>query len=164
MGNFYEDYGKRYRACKDEERKAAARRHWLRIHRENTEKGREDLILFSAQMLEAMGIVPQGAWCADIIHTDGADFPEYPYSGVFYFANGLEVKCFGADWKAFCDDVASKTWGIRLPQRKEMRFYKLSDREQIAGIDAAHERPEGIQVSMQERIVKGWYASNVLFG
>ena len=56
MGNFYEDYGKRYRACQDEERKAAAREHWTRIHRENLKTGRLDLIIFSAQMLSAMGI------------------------------------------------------------------------------------------------------------
>ncbi len=58
MGNFYENYGKRYAACKDEAKKAAARDHWKRCHKENLAKGRYDLIMFSGQMLKAMGIDP----------------------------------------------------------------------------------------------------------
>lgn len=56
MENFYENYGKRYAACKDESRKEAARQHWTEIHKKNLASGRLDLIIFSAQMLQAMGI------------------------------------------------------------------------------------------------------------
>lgn len=58
MDSFYENYGKRYAACKDEERKAAAVRHWKECHKENLAKGRYDQIMFSGQMLSAMGIDP----------------------------------------------------------------------------------------------------------
>lgn len=56
MANFYEEYGKRFAACKDEARKEASRQHWLECHKKNLESGRLDLIIFSAQMLSAMGI------------------------------------------------------------------------------------------------------------
>ena len=97
-----------------------------------------------------------GKWCAQIIHTDGADYPYYPYRGEFYFESGEEVLCEGCDWNSFCVDVAEKT-GIRLPLRKNMRFFKLSDFEQIAGLDAAHIRGM-IQVTKKEIFVNGWRA------
>ena len=56
MGDFYENYRKRFEACKDESRKEAARQHWTEIHKKNLASGRLDLIIFSAQMLQAMGI------------------------------------------------------------------------------------------------------------
>jgi hypothetical protein len=58
MSDFYKNYGKRFAACKDESLKEKARQHWMECHKENLAKGRYDLIMFSGQMLSAMGIDP----------------------------------------------------------------------------------------------------------
>lgn len=119
--------------------------------------------LHNALLREADNIDLNGPWCADIIHEDDAnDFPKYAYRGTFYFKNGLSATAYGVDWNSFCTDVRMKT-GIVLPLRKDMRFFKLSDFEQIAGLDAAHERPNGIHVSKRERFGEGWRACEAIY-
>ena len=59
-------FKRRYDVCGDENQKAAAREHWVACHKENLAKGRYDLIMFSGQMLSAMGIDP------DIVLTEVA--------------------------------------------------------------------------------------------
>lgn len=118
--------------------------------------------LHDALLREAGSIDLNGKWCADIIHTDGADtFPQFAYRGTFYFESGAEATAYGVDWSSFCTDVRLKT-GIRLPLRKNMQFFKLSDFEQIAGIDAAHERPNGFHVTKRERFGEGWRAHEAI--
>lgn len=118
--------------------------------------------LHDALLREADSIDLNGKWCADIIHTDGADtFPQFAYRGTFYFESGAEATAYGVDWPSFCTDVRLKT-GIRLPLRKNMQFFKLSDFEQIAGIDAAHERPNGFHVTKRERFGEGWRAHEAI--
>lgn len=56
MANYYEQYAVRYAAA-DDAMRTAAREHWTRCHIENLKTGRNDLIIFSAQMLAAMDIV-----------------------------------------------------------------------------------------------------------
>ena len=56
--NYYEDYKKRYAAA-DEKTKKASREHWKRVHAENLASGREDLIIFSAQILAMICQVEQ---------------------------------------------------------------------------------------------------------
>lgn len=80
-----------------------------------------------------------GKWCAQIVHTEGADFPTYAYRGEIYFASGAVVEALGCDWSSFCADVNAKT-GIRFPLRKDMKFHRISSFEQFAGLDAAHTR------------------------
>lgn len=120
--------------------------------------------LHNALLREADGVEVNGPWCADIIHTDGADdFPKFAYRGTFYFKTGADVTAYGVDWNSFCTDVRLKT-GIRLPLRKSMKFYKLSDFEQIAGIDAAHSRQEhGCIITKKERFCDGWRASEAIW-
>lgn len=118
--------------------------------------------LHNALLREADNIDLNGKWCADIIHTDGADtFPQFAYRGTFYFENGNEATAYGVDWQSFCTDVRLKT-SIVLPLRKDMRFFKLSDYEQIAGLDAAHERGM-VQVTKKEIFVNGWRASEAIY-
>ena len=119
--------------------------------------------LHDALLREADNIDLNGPWCADIIHTGGADdFPKFAYRGTFHFKSGDEATAYGVDWDSFCTDVRLKT-GIRLPLRKDMKFYKLSDYEQIAGIDAAHERPQGCHITKRERFVEGWNAEEAMW-
>ena len=54
--DFYSNYKARYIAANPAERKAA-REHWTRCHQENMMTGREDLIMFSAQMLAQIAVV-----------------------------------------------------------------------------------------------------------
>lgn len=118
--------------------------------------------LHDALLREADNLDLNGAWCADIIHADGADdFPKYAYRGTFYFKSGDEATAYGVDWNSFCTDVRMKT-GIVLPLRKDMRFFKLSDYEQIAGLDAAHVRGM-VQVTKKEIFVNGWRASEAIY-
>ena len=56
MMNYYEQAQMRYASATAEQRKAS-RDHWLKCHKENLESGREDLIIFSAQMLAVYDIV-----------------------------------------------------------------------------------------------------------
>lgn len=119
--------------------------------------------LHNALLREADTLDLSGAWCADIIHEDGAnDFPKFAYRGTFYFKSGDEATAYGVDWQSFCTDVRMKT-GIRLPLRKNMKFYKLSSFEQIAGLDAAHIRPNGVHVTAEERFGEGWRASEAIW-
>ena len=133
-----------------------------------TEKSREILGVFDFVVDDEDGIniknrlssflasAHSGKWCASIIHTTNADYPVYSYRGEFHFETGEEVLCEGCDWNSFCIDVIDKT-GIGLPLRKYMRFFKLSDFEQIAGLDAAHVRGM-CQVTKHEIFKKGWRA------
>lgn len=49
----------------------------------------------------------------------------------------------------------SRDTGIEIPLKKYFRFEKLSDFEEIAGIDASHPRENGCIVTMQDRR-NGW--------
>ena len=53
--NYYRTAQERYRAAAPEIRKAS-REHWTRTHAENIRSGREDLIIFSAQILAAYDV------------------------------------------------------------------------------------------------------------
>ena len=48
--NYYEQYKERYAAA-DEETRKASKDHWQRVHAKNLASGRQDLIIFSAQIL-----------------------------------------------------------------------------------------------------------------
>ena len=52
MGDYYRTAQERYMRADPETRKAS-REHWTRVHAENMKSGREDLIIFSAQILAA---------------------------------------------------------------------------------------------------------------
>lgn len=90
-----------------------------------------------------------GAWCAIIVHENGIG-----YRGNFLFETGAAREPYGENWKAFCEDVRKKT-GISLLPRNSMNFYKLSDYEQVAGLDAAHVRGD-CRVTKKEIFVRGW--------
>ena len=86
---------------------------------------------------------------ADIIHVDGSgyraifSFPDYP---------DIDIDLCGT-WKDFRDEV-KRVCGIWLPARKWFSWSKLSDFEQLAGIDASHTRKTCI-VSARDRR-NGW--------
>ena len=54
--NYYVEHGKRYKAA-SEELKKASRAYWTRIHAENVKAGRDDLIIFSGQILSQYDII-----------------------------------------------------------------------------------------------------------
>lgn len=56
--NYYEQYKERYAAA-DEKTRKASREHWQRVHAENLASGRQDLIIFSAQILAMICVVEQ---------------------------------------------------------------------------------------------------------
>ena len=60
MGSFYEDYGKRYKACKDDAIRAKARKHWEDAYKEAVEKGHSETAVFSAQLIAVMDIIDKG--------------------------------------------------------------------------------------------------------
>lgn len=53
---YYESIGERYRESSPELR-AASKAHWLKCHRQNLESGRQDMIIFTAQILAQIAIV-----------------------------------------------------------------------------------------------------------
>lgn len=53
---YYESIGERYRAASPELR-AASKAHWIKCHRQNLKSGRQDLIIFTAQILAQIAIV-----------------------------------------------------------------------------------------------------------
>ena len=53
---YYESLGERYRAASPEVR-AASKAHWLKCHRENLASGRQDMIIFTAQILAQISMV-----------------------------------------------------------------------------------------------------------
>lgn len=57
--NFYIEQGERYKAA-SEELKKASRAYWTRIHAENVKAGRNDLIIFSGQILSQYDIIDAG--------------------------------------------------------------------------------------------------------
>ena len=59
MTDYYKTYGMRYAAANDDMRRAA-REHWTRCHAENLRSGRNDLIIFSGQILAQMDLVDAG--------------------------------------------------------------------------------------------------------
>lgn len=54
--SYYETVGERYRAASPELR-AASKAHWIKCHRQNLESGRQDMIIFTAQILAQFAIV-----------------------------------------------------------------------------------------------------------
>ncbi len=52
MNDFYTDRMEAYKRASNELRRQS-REHWTKIHKENMESGRSDLIMFSAQILAA---------------------------------------------------------------------------------------------------------------
>ena len=53
---YYESIGERYRAASPEVR-AESKAHWIKCHRQNLESGRQDMIIFTAQILAQIAIV-----------------------------------------------------------------------------------------------------------
>ena len=53
--NYYKDYFLRYISASAAVREAS-RQHWLKCHAENVLSGREDLIIFSAQILASISL------------------------------------------------------------------------------------------------------------
>lgn len=85
---------------------------------------------------------------ADIIR----DTTTNEYRALIDFGNCVcEVEATG--WRELCANV-ERDAGIRFPLKKYFKFEKLSDFEQIAGIDASHVRPSCV-VTMQDRR-SGW--------
>ena len=79
------------------------------------------------------------------------------YRAICSFPNRPDVSAEGIGWKAFWEDFRNKT-GIWLPARKYFCFCKLSDFEQLAGVDASHVRKSCI-VTKQDRL-RGWRRSD----
>ena len=95
-----------------------------------------------------------GKWTADILYSK-----EDGYRGIFEFEQGGEITVYGSNWKTFREEVAYQT-GVALPMRKYFPFQKLSDYEQIAGIDAANCR-HTCMVDMMDRLL-GWRMHDAL--
>lgn len=55
MNDFYSRYTEMYKQGSPEAR-ARAKAHWIANHKENVKHSREDLIIFSAQMLAAIAM------------------------------------------------------------------------------------------------------------
>lgn len=53
--SFYTDYYNRFLSASAEMREQS-KKHWLKIHAENLKTGRNDLIIFSAQVLAAAAL------------------------------------------------------------------------------------------------------------
>lgn len=53
---YYQSIGEHYRAASPELR-AASKAHWIKCHRQNLESGRQDMIIFTAQILAQIAIV-----------------------------------------------------------------------------------------------------------
>ena len=53
--NFYTNYYLMYRQADPDQRKAS-RQHWIKVHKENMHEGREDLIMFSGQILTMIAL------------------------------------------------------------------------------------------------------------
>jgi hypothetical protein len=53
--NYYKNYFLRYISANEATREAS-RQHWLKCHAENVLSGREDLIIFSAQILASISL------------------------------------------------------------------------------------------------------------
>ena len=53
---YYESVGERYRAASPELR-AASKAHWFKCHKENLASGRQDMIIFTAQILAQISMV-----------------------------------------------------------------------------------------------------------
>ena len=54
--SYYETVGERYRSASPELR-AASKAYWIKCHRQNLESGRQDMIIFTAQILAQFAIV-----------------------------------------------------------------------------------------------------------
>ena len=76
------------------------------------------------------------------------------YRAIVSFPTRPDISAEGIGWKAFWEDFRNKT-GIWLPNRKYFRFCKLSDFEELAGVDASHTRENGCIVTKQDRL-RGW--------
>ena len=89
-----------------------------------------------------------GRFNADIIR----DKTDNTYRGIFE-CDLCSCEVLGNGWRDFADNVKRDT-GIEIPLKKHFVFEKLSDFEEIAGIDASHTRKSCI-VTMQDR-KNGW--------
>ena len=92
-------------------------------------------------------------WNADIIR----DTETNEYRALFAFETGPDIEAVGHGWRELCDNVTFLT-GIRLPRCKAFSWHKLSDWEQLAGIDASHIRPTCIVSKTDRRY--GWRREN----
>ena len=88
-------------------------------------------------------------WNCDIIRN--TDTNEYRAS--VEREDGFSVDVYGDNWRDLCKNVRSAL-GITFPLKKYFEFSRLSDFEQIAGIDASHTRATCI-VTMKDRFA-GW--------
>ena len=91
---------------------------------------------------------------ADIIK----DTENNTYRAIISFEDKPDVTAYGDGWRDLCDNVKFIT-GICFPLRKFFKWSKLSDWEQIAGIDASHVRPSCV-VTIEDRR-NGWMRENV---
>ena len=57
--DFYDRYERMYRSA-DAELKKQSKEHWLNVHKQNLESERDDLIMFSGQILARIMIVDNG--------------------------------------------------------------------------------------------------------
>lgn len=88
-------------------------------------------------------------WNADIIQNEATG----EYRAVISFDDRPDVEAYGDDYRELLDNVTFIT-GIRFPRKKYLKFYRLSDWETIAGIDASHTR-ESCVVTKEDRRA-GW--------
>lgn len=88
-------------------------------------------------------------WNADIIR----DTDTNRYRAIISFNYRRDADIEGNGWRDLCENVRRAT-GICLPLRKFFQWSKLSDFEQIAGIDACHVRPSCIVTREDRR--NGW--------
>ena len=57
--DYYKTHALRYFLA-DEKTKQASREHWERVHIENVNSGREDLIIFSARIIANIALIDAG--------------------------------------------------------------------------------------------------------
>lgn len=87
----------------------------------------------------------------DIIHKTGAG-----YRAIITTENGSETETAGRNWEELRTATTSVA-GLDIGKRKYYSFYKLSDFETVAGVDASHVR-QSCMVTMQDRR-NGWSRS-----
>lgn len=88
-------------------------------------------------------------WNADIIRETDTN----RYRAIISFDNKPDIAVEGNGWRDFYKNV-DQIAQIRFPMHKFFQWSKLSDFEQIAGIDACHVRPSCIVTKEDRR--NGW--------
>lgn len=88
-------------------------------------------------------------WNADIIR----DTELNRYRAIITFDDRPEVDTEGSGWRELCANVR-RLAGISFPLRKYLQWGKLSDYEQIAGIDACHTRKSCVVTTKDRK--SGW--------